>query len=527
MPKSSSAGVARGATYIFVQGFIASLVGVAYIMVVTRTLSETQRGVYAIFNLVLSIVQVFGTFALSYASTNYIAKYIAEGTPEKARSIVSRVLEISIISFAAIFILLSILAEFLSSSLLSGQAEPSLFQVLAVASVLNILYMQVTAFIQGIQRILELAIVGAIYAFFQNVIGIYLLSIGFGLWGILYGWIAGLVLSISLGLAFTGKFLGFSRSFHPMRPLFRFSLPLYLSSILSFFVAWIDQILVLLILSTSYGLAEAQRVLGLYYIAVRASIVLSLIASSIVTALFPKLSEIYAQGGVPRLREAFRASTRYATLISFPMIIGLATLAYPVMILFAGWGFVEAAWPLTILCLSMLPSALGAAIGPTLLTLERIKEVSLASVVHIICEAAISYVLIIPLGMPGAAWSRVAASVISTSLAAWFVKKSIGIALDKETLWKSSFSSILMVLALVSLDVLRQHIAYGAIHISQFLVFSLRFLPVYIAVGAVAYLLSLVALKAIKKHDIDLLRDYLPKGLKWIAAWLGRIARVK
>jgi len=312
-----------------------------------------------------------------------------------------------------------------------------------------------------------------------------------------------------------------------MRPLFRFSLPLYLSGILSFFVSWIDQILVLFLLSISYGLAEAQRVLGLYYIAVRASIVPSLIASSIVTALFPKLSELYAQGGVPRLREAFRASTRYATLISFPMIIGLATLAYPIMILFAGWGFVEAAWPLTILCLSMLPSALGAAIGPTLLTLERIKEVSLASVVHIICEAAISYVLIIPLGMPGAAWSRVAASVISTSLAAWFVKKSIGIALDKETLWKSSVSSILMVLAIASLDVLRQYIAYGAIHISQFLVFSLRFLPVYVAAGAVAYLLSLVALKAIKKHDVDLLRDYLPKGLKWIAAWLGRIARVK
>jgi len=214
-------------------------------------------------------------------------------------------------------------------------------------------------------------------------------------------------------------------------------------------------------------------------------------------------------------------------MIGFPMIIGLATLAYPVMILFAGWGFVEAAWPLTILCLSMLPSALGVAMGPTLLTLERIKEVSLTSVVHIVSEAAVSYVLIVPLGMPGAAWSRVAASAISFSLTAWFLKKAIGIAFEKETLWKSSVSSILMVLAIVSLDILRQYIAYGAIHISQFLVFSLRFLPVYVAVGAVAYLLSLIALKTIKKHDIDLLRDYLPRGLKWIASWLGRIVRIE
>jgi len=516
----SGARVARGATYMFIQGFIASIIGVLYIIMVTRTFENnpTELDIYAILSLIFAAAQIFGTFALSSASTKYIAQYIAEGKPEKAKSIVSRILQISLITCIVAFIAVSLSATFLSSSLLSSQTYASLFYFLAVASVLNILYMQVTAFVQGSQRILELAIVTSIFTILQNVIGIGLLSIGFGLWGIVIGWIIALLLSVLFALAYTGKFIGISRNFHPLRPLIRFSFPLYLSNILTFLVGWIDQIIILFILRTQ---------LGSYHIAVRASVVPNLVSLSIITVLFPKLSELYAQNGIKSLRGPFRASTRYASLIGFPMIIGLGALAYPIMILFAPT-LKDAAWPLTILCLSMLPSTLGAAIVPTLLTQERIRVVSLIAVISVIFEAVISFFLLIPLGMAGAAWSRVVASLLSFILGVFALRKSLGIPFDKEALWKSSVSSILMVLGIVTLDVARQHITYGTIHFDQiFFGFSLRFLPVYIIVGAMTYFVSLIALKAIKKHDVDLLRDYLPKGFKWIAEWLGRIGHIK
>lgn len=502
---------------MFIQGFIASLIGVVYIIIVSRVLSDTERGIYAILNLILTFVQVFGTFALSSASVKYIAQYMAEGKPEKAKSLVSRVLQISLIACIVALTTIPLLAVTLSSSLLGGQTNASLFYFLAVASILNLLYVQVTAFVQSSQRILELAIMSAVYTVLQNIIGISLLSTGFGLWGIILGWIAGLLPSVLLGLAYTGRFIGISRNFHPMRPLIKFSFPLYLSGILSFFVGWIDQILILFLLS--------EQKLGSYYIAVRASVVPSLIASSIIAALYPKLSELYAQGGNKSLRDAFHASTRYASLIGFPMIIGLATLAYPIMILFTP-ALKEAAWPLTILCLAMLPSTLGVAVGPILLTQERIKVSSLITATSVIVEAATGLALLIPLGMAGAAWSRVVASILGFILGVFALRKSLGIAFDKEALWKSSVSSILMVLGIISLDVMRQYVA-GAIYVDQIFVFSLEFLPIYVIVGAMTYFASLVALKAIKKHDLDLLREYLPRRLKWIAAWLSRVARVK
>lgn len=528
MPKNLSPGahVARGATYMFVQGFVASTIGVIYILVITRVLSDTEMGMYATLNLMLSLVQVFGTFALPAAATKYISQYIAEGNHEKAKSIVSRVLQISLITGVGFFIAVSLLAMFLASSLLGSQMYASLFYLLATASIINIFYAQVTAFIQGAQKIFELAIVISVFTALQNAVGISLILMGFGLWGVVFGWMAGLFPSVLIGLIYTKKFVGISKKFHPARPLIKFSFPLYLSNILGFFVGWIDQMLVLFLLSATYGLTEAQRVLGTYYVAVRASVVPGLVAGSIGSALFPKLAELYTKYGSKGLKDGFITSTRYMSMIGFPVIVGLATLSYPIMILFAPnlW---EAALPLSILCLAMIPSTLGTAITPTLLTQERIKVASLITAIAVVFEAIISFILLIPVGIVGAALSRMAGSLLTFTLGIFVLRKSLGIAFDKEALWKSSVSSILMVLGIVALDFARQYISSRTIYFDRIFNFSLRLLPIYVIVGAATYFVSLVALRAIKKYDVNLLHDYLPKRLKWIATWLSRVARVK
>jgi hypothetical protein len=61
----------------------------------------------------------------------------------------------------------------------------------------------------------------------------------------------------------------------------------------------------------------------------------------------------------------------------------------------------------------------------------------------------------------------------------------------------------------------------------QFLVFRLHLLPIYVLVGALAYSASLVGLRAIKKQDVELIHEYLPKKMKWMADWLDRIAKVE
>jgi len=507
--------VARGATYLFIQGFLTAAIGVLYIMILTRTLKQEDMGVYALFTLMIGLVQVIGVFALPSATIKYIAQYLAKENQAKARSVVTRVLQICLIAATVAFFVLFVSAEWLSMVMFGSSGNTLLFRILAFVCFFTILFAIVIGFLKSLQKMRDVAILGLVYVIIKTALGIYLVSTGFGLFGVIFGWLGGLIIPCIAGLILTAKHLSLRERPHPAKPLFKFSYPLYIANILGFSAIWIDQLFILLFLG--------EGALGVYYIAVRAAMVPTLLSTSLVAALFPKLSELYAKGGLNILRDAFHVSTRYTALIGFPMIIGLATLAYPIMILFAGIEYAEAALPLIIISFAALSTTIGVAIGPILLTLERTKTVSLLTVASILTNIAVSYVTLtyLNLGLAGPAGARTIASVVSLGLGVYLLSTIFSLSFDKEALWKASAASMFMAVMIMLTDVVRQFLTPFP---TQFLVIQLRWLPLYALVGAVAYFLALVALKAIKKQDIELLQDYLPTRLKWIANWFNRLA---
>jgi len=378
------------------------------------------------------------------------------------------------------------------------------------------------------QRLRDLAAIGLVYTVLQNAVGIFLLYLGWRLYAVIFSWLAGLSVASIIGLMIVAKNLGVVGKPHELKPLFRFSLPLYAAGIFNYFVAWIDQLILYSYTSALPGGAvEAQRVLGVYNVAIRASTVPMLFSTAALAALFPQLSELYTLQGLNRLGDAFRASTRYLVLVGFPLIIGLATLARPAIILFAGWQYVQAAEPLMIICIAALAGTLGVAVSPILLTLERTKVASALSVVSVVLSAVLSFVLLsyAGLGMIGTAWARALSAVISLVLSLCVLKKFVPVSFDKEALTKASAASAIMVLAIVALDSVRIIIFHGSTSfVENFLVIRLHLLPVYVAVGGAAYALALMMLRAIKMRDVELVEEYLPKKLQRIATWLKRFA---
>jgi len=466
-------------------------------------------GIYWVLVFVLGLVQIAGTLALHSASTKYIAQYLAEGKPEKARSVVSRVLQITLLTSLILGALLFISAESLSTALFGTSEWTPLFHILTFASIFSILSPQMSGFLQGLQKFREMAAVNLSQTLAANVLAIGLLYLGWGLFAVVYGWLVGSVVTTIIGLILTYKFLGAFEKPHPIRPLINFSYPLYISGVLQFIANWVDQLLILLYLG--------EAGLGFYGWAVRAATVPNLISISIITALFPQLSELYAKEGTDSLREAFLVSARYAVLVGFPMLVGLATLAYPVMVVFAGMDYAEAALPLTIICLALLPTTLGIGINPTLLTLERTKIASMVTLIAILFNTIASYITLtnLDIGIIGPAWARFLAACIGFGLGAYVLKRILHVTFDREALWKASVASLFMAIAVTLSRALESF------------VYQVYLLPFYVIVGAVVYFFSLAMLRAIKKRDVALIQEYLPKGLKRLAVWLGRMAFVE
>lgn len=501
--------------------------GLIYFIILARTFSapseQWQMGAFALLSFILTSIQVFGTFALPYAATKYIAQYVAEGDLKKARAVVARVLQIGLLASAVAFVALFVLAEWVSSLLFGTADQALLLRLIALCFIFTNLNIEVSSFLQGIQRMRDVALVGIAYSVIHPLVGVFLLLSGWRLYAVVLAWLAGYFVASVAGIILTVKHLGVLEKPYPIRPLMNFSLPLYVAGGIGFFVGWIDQLLLVSFMSLLYGATEAQRILGIYYVAIRASTVPGLFSSSIITALFPQLSELYTHQGFNSLKDSFRISARYSVLIGFPLIVGLATLAYPVIILFAGWQYIEAITPLIIISIAALVGTLGVAIGPILLTLERTTTMSLLSIVSCVLSALLSYIALayLGLGVIGTAWARTIASIISLALSFYALKRYIPISFDKEPLWKASAASAFMVLAIIVVDLMRKFVSSDSY---QLLVIRLHLLPIYVVVGALAYFLALVALKAIKKHDVELVEEYLPKNLKHMATWLERIA---
>jgi O-antigen/teichoic acid export membrane protein len=515
---SPTARVARGATYVFIQGFLTSIVGVVYFVVLARALSQGDIGVFALLSFLLVLPQVFGTFSLGSAAVKYIPQYLAENAPEKAKAIVARLLQVGLLSGLITFFLLFVPAELISTWMFGQSNYALILRMLALCSIFSVLQILVSSFLQGLQKMREVAIINIVYTIIQVTLSIYLLLAGFGLLSVVVGWTVGIAAVSFMGLILTIKYLGITSKLYPIRPLLRFSIPLYFSAIVGYFTGWVDQ----LVLASFTDL----ETLGIYYVAVRASVVPTLFSSAIVTALFPQLSEWYTTHGRSSLKDAFRVSVHYAVLIGFPLMIGVAVLAYPTVVLLAGTQYADAALPLIIISLSALVGALGIAIGPILLTLERTRIASLLSLLSVGLSLLFSYVALATfhLGMVGTAWARTVSTIATLVLNMYIVARYVPISFDKEAIWKAAAASAFMVLAILGLDLSRMVLSPSSY---QFFVFRLHLLPVYIVVGALTYFAAIVLLKAIKKQDLELIQEYLPHKLKWVAKWLRRIVKVE
>jgi len=529
-PVDPTTRVARGATYLFAQGFAAAFIGLAYFVILAHTFRDPseqwQMGAYALLSFVLSLSQVFGTLSLQSASVKYVAQYLAEGEPERAKAVAIRVLQIGLLASVVVFSAIFAPAEWLSTLVLNSPEHALLIRTVALCVVFAILYNLALSVLQGLQRMRDVAIIGLSYSVIHACVGAFLLFLGWRLYGVVVGWLAGWLIASVAALILVSRYLGVAGKPHPIRPLLSFSLPLYFSAGVAFFVAWIDQLFLISYVSLLYGATEGQTILGIYYVAVRASVVPMLFSNALVIALFPSLSELYAQQGLNSLRDAFKVSMRYSVLAGFPLIIGLATLAYPVIILFGGSQYIEAAVPLIVISIAALIGTLGLAMNPILLTLERTRAASLLSVISVASSLFLAYILVVSLnlGMIGAAWARTLAAILTFLLTFYVVSRHVRLSFDKEAIWKSSVASALLVASIIGLDLVRRSLSPSSY---QFLVIRLHLLPVYVIVGGLAYLAALIVLRVLTKRDLEILEEYLPSRLRWVATWLNRFVKTE
>src|SRR2546422_1060941 len=343
--------VARGASYLLLQGIVINIMGVFYFVFATRILpTVADFGRITTVNIFAVLVVSVGSLGLPTAATRFIAKYVASEQEGQAHIVYQRVLRLGI-GLSALSLLSVVLGSKLLSQLFLGSPDFSfLFQLAGVDVFFQLLALFPLGALQGVYRFRDVATINIASNIVQFAGAVYLLTIGLGLTGIMMGWIVGDGLGTLLSLIvashhfpMTGK-----GSLHDGGKLIRFAVPVYGSTLITFASTYVDRFLVLFFAGTS--------ALGVYSPVLTIVGVLGLVSTGITGALLPQLTDLHVRKGDIGLREAARVSSRYFFILYLPFAIGLAVTAGPSIWVFFGGRLGEGGPPFAILFLRRWPA---------------------------------------------------------------------------------------------------------------------------------------------------------------------------
>jgi len=486
--------VARGASYFLLQSLASTIFGVAYFAVLARFISEAEMGWYTSLSFLMGFLPLLATLGLNPTTAKFLSQHLAEGKTEEARKIPKTVLLLCLPFSLVVSLLCIITAPQLSLFFMKKEELAWLIQILALAVPFAALSTVCSGFLQGLQEIGKLSKLSFFSHILTKTTGLFLLLTGLGLAGILVGLILGNALTILITLTIVLRRLPFTKGLYPTRSLLSFSMPLLASSALILLSQWMDRALVILYV-------EDPIHIGIYNVAATAWTVLMLVPTAILTALFPKMSELHAQHGKEILEEALEKTSRYMNIIHIPLCVGLTLLAFSVIPLFAGEKFVEASIPYMVMALGAIPYGYTVLAYSVFVVLKRNRYVLIYTVLGILANALVGYMLIPRIGIVGAAIGNILLQTVGCSSALILLRRAVNPRLDRETLLKVPAATLGMALV---------------IYVSQKIFTVQVALPLHITLGILTYLTLIILLKTIRETDLNLLDKFLPSSLRWI-----------
>lgn len=495
--------VARGSAYLAIQGVATTLIGAVALAFMARILTQTEMGITVALTLILGIAQIFSDVGFSSGLAKHIAEYRGRNVDYKVILFSGIVAKASLASFIGLLCVTT--APQLSKLLLKSDAHTILFQLVGINVILVCINVTAGSFLLGLNKIPAMATLNMGRALVRYSSIIALLLLGYGLPGLIAGWILGesAYAIPSIIITFKGKHFkvhSIKETTSYLKMLARFSWPLFLTNIVVFLYNWFDKVVLLAYLP----LTEV----AVYNVAFMAFGVISIVPSALSTTLFPYYTEQYGRNRHENIAVGVHAASRYIALLFTPLTLGLAITANPTITLFAGPAYASGDVILFILSLFAGISSLGAALGGLMLVFNMTRMVFVINIVSVGVSLTMSLVLLPFLGVTGIAIVRAVAMILSFVLTFLVLRRRTPIEFDKTAIWKSWVAATTMFVAVGLVE---------QVYVSRYL------LPLLILVGGTVYVIALRLLKAVDENDIEFVRKLLGKRANLITEILQKI----
>lgn len=390
--------LARQGTITFVGDVVKKTFGFVIIAIITRLVSPSVYGLFVLATSLILFLQVFGSLGLPRAIDYYVPQYLREDEIAKARGVVLQV-------FALVFavsIVAGTVLYFAAEPIALLFEEPALeiaLVLLAIALPLLAIYNSLLSSFNGIKRLRYRVYVRDLTRPSVRLVATAgLLLSGFGLLGVVGGYVIGLAACVVVGIVLLARYgrryAGRSFEWTPTGQLLWYSVPLAFASVIYVVLGQIDYAIV--------GFFLDSEDVGFYRVGYMLGENLIIFFAALAPVFKPLIAEERTDDEAVRSR--YRTATRWAIGFTLPLLLVLTIGATTYLALVFTPQYIVAAPVVAILAAGYLVSIVGGGPGGALLQgLGYSRLVFVNTALLFASNLAISIALVPRIGFVGAA----------------------------------------------------------------------------------------------------------------------------
>lgn len=333
--------LASNAAYLFLDWCSSTVFSLLFWIIVGKSLLPGGWGIISTFTGLRGIIITFAVFGVTTAIWKLVPEYLEKNNIAKVGGLIK--FSLQIVSLSSITLCLIIL---LASPYLGFIRLPlNVIRLLAIAVVIDSLFVVSRSVIYGFQDMKRVAITNAFGQISKIVVSIYLLYIGFGYIGALIGLLLSSLVPLLLRLDYLMPKV--KSKINRKAIMFEYAFPAFITSI--FWIVFRNTQYVLL------TVIKDTTVTGLFSIAMTVTSPIGIMPQILSGALFPIISQLSVNKNSRKLqRQLIQSVFRYMLFISLPLAIFLSLFSKPVIILLSRPEYLQASTLFPILALAAL-----------------------------------------------------------------------------------------------------------------------------------------------------------------------------
>lgn len=483
--------IAKGAGIVFLGMIIGKIIGYFFVMFIAR-LGTEQYGLLTLGFAFVSFFTAIPLLGLDNGLLRYLPYYRSKRDLSNVKGAITSSLKICVPLSLFIAIIIFIFTDQIANYFFHNpQLAPILriFSFIIPFSVITTLFSSTfrafkrIEYVVGLKEILEKSI--------RLLAAFLLISFGLGIMGAAYSFLISEIFIFLVAILILEKkvfpiFRTKVKANHHIKELLDYSIPLMLSGIMVFMVAWADTLML--------GYFKTASEVGIYNAAHPTAALMFILPTAIISLFLPVITELYTKKKTNEIKDIFKRVSRWIFFVSFPIFLMMLFFSKHIILIIFGNDYISAAPVLSILIFGYLFYSINYTSNNILNMAKKTKTIFFITLMFVGSNILLNFLLIPPYGVIGAAIATSASFIIVSILYIIFNFRLI----KSYPVDKSFLKSILAgVLAMPVIYFLTQLI-FDQVSIFRLVIIFFFFILFYLAL--------LFLFKAFKKEDKELFK---------------------